>query len=153
MSQLTGEPKRTLEMDTVRGGRGSKAAVLTIVDRVTRLMATTKLKTYHKMLFSKGFARLMVDFPGPVRSVTVDHGKGFPAIRRLQSAIGYRFTFCHAYHPNERGTNEQFNRELRYYFPREHSLIRFQRPIFNKPQRLSITNLENVSVGKPQFKQ
>jgi hypothetical protein len=36
---------------------------------------------------------------------------------------------------------------------REHSLIRFQRPIFNEPQRLSITNLENVSVGKPQFKQ
>ena len=31
-------------MDTVRGGRGSKAAVLTIVDRVTRLMATTKLE-------------------------------------------------------------------------------------------------------------
>ncbi len=29
----------------------------------------------------------------------------------------------------------------------------YERPIFNKPQRLSITNLENVSVGKPQFKQ
>ena len=30
-------------MDTVGGGRGSKAAVLTIADRATRLMATTKL--------------------------------------------------------------------------------------------------------------
>ncbi|EKQ17006.1 hypothetical protein LCAUCD174_2738 [Lacticaseibacillus paracasei] len=35
----------------VRGGRGSKAAVLTIVDRVTRLMATTKLENLSQMLF------------------------------------------------------------------------------------------------------
>lgn len=40
-------------MDTVRGDRGLKAVVLTIVDRVTRLMATLSLKTYHKMLLSK----------------------------------------------------------------------------------------------------
>ncbi len=141
-------------MDTVRGGRGSKAAVLTIVDRVTRLMATTKLENLSQNAVLKGFARLMVDFPGPVRSVTVDHGKEFSCDQALTKRYRIPVYFCHAYHPNERGTNERFNRELRYYFPKgTHSLIRFQRPIFNKPQRLSITNLENVSVGKPQFKQ
>jgi transposase, IS30 family len=145
--------KGHLEMDTVRGGRGSKAAVLTIVDRVTRLMATTKLENLSQNAVLKGFARLMVDFPGPVRSVTVDHGKEFSCDQALTKRYRIPVYFCHAYHPNERGTNERFNRELRYYFPKEHSLIRFQRPIFNKPQRLSITNLENVSVGKPQFKQ
>ena len=41
-------------MDTVRGGRGSKAAVLTIVDRVTRLMATTKLENLSQNAVLKG---------------------------------------------------------------------------------------------------
>ncbi|WP_156876508.1 IS30 family transposase [Lacticaseibacillus paracasei] len=110
--------KGHLEMDTVRGGRGSKAAVLTIVDRVTRLMATTKLENLSQNAVLKGFARLMVDFPGPVRSVTVDHGKEFSCDQALTKRYRIPVYFCHAYHPNERGTNERFNRELRYYFPK-----------------------------------
>lgn len=70
-------------MDTVRGGRGSKATVLTIVDRVTRLMATTKLENLSPNAVLKGFARLMVDFPGPVRSVTVDHSEEFSCDQAL----------------------------------------------------------------------
>ncbi len=98
--------------------RGSKAAVLTIVDRVTRLMATTKLENLSQNAVLKGFARLMVDFPGPVRSVTVDHGKEFSCDQALTKRYRIPVYFCHAYHPNERGTNERFNRELRYYFPK-----------------------------------
>ena len=44
-------------MDTVRGGRGSKAAVLTIVDRVTRLMATTKLGNLSQNAVLKGICK------------------------------------------------------------------------------------------------
>ena len=87
--------KGHLEMDTVRGGRGSKAAVLTIVDRVTRLMATTKLENLSQNAVLKGFARLMVDFPGPVRSVTVDHGKEFSCDQALTKRYRIPVYFCH----------------------------------------------------------
>ena len=145
--------KGHLEMDTVRGGRGSKAAALTIVDRVTRLMATTKLENLSQNAVIKGFARLMVDFPGPVRSVTVDHGKEFSCDQALTKRYRIPVYFST---PITRMNGAQMNGSIENFATisrREHSLIRFQRPIFNKPQRLSITNLENVSVGKPQFKQ
>ena len=60
--------KGHLETDTVRCGHGLKAAVLTIVDRVPLLMATTKLENLSQNAVLKGFERLMVDFTGPVRS-------------------------------------------------------------------------------------
>ena len=97
-------------MDTVRSGRGSKAAVLTIVDRVTRLMATTKLENLSQNAVLKGLERLMVDFPGPVRSVTIDHGKEFSCDQALTKCYRIPVYFGHAYHPNKRGTNERFNR-------------------------------------------
>lgn len=40
-------------------------------------------------------------------------------IRRLQSAIGYWFTFATPTAPMNGGTNERLNRELHYYFPKE----------------------------------
>lgn len=36
----------------------------------------------------------------------------------LRTGFGMPVYFCRAYRPNERGTNERFNRELRYYFPK-----------------------------------
>lgn len=66
-----------LETDTVHSGHGSKAAVLTIVNRVTRLMATTKPENLSKKEVLKSFARLMARLPDVLRSVTVDHGKEF----------------------------------------------------------------------------
>ncbi|EPC69092.1 IS30 family transposase [Lacticaseibacillus paracasei subsp. paracasei Lpp14] len=130
-------------MDTVRGGRGSKSAVLTIVNRVTRLMATTKLENLSQNAVINGFARLMVDFPGQVRSVTVDHGKEFSCDRALTKRYRIPVYFCHAYHPNERDTNERFNREPRYYFPKktrfyqvsEADIQRATELINNKPRK------------------
>jgi IS30 family transposase len=135
--------KGHLETDTVRGGRGSKAAVLTIVDRVIRLMATTKLENLSQNAVLKGFERLMVDFPGPVRSVTIDHGKEFSCDQVLTKRYRIPVYFCHAHHPNERGTNERFNRELRYYFPKrtqfdqvsEADIQRATALINNKPRK------------------
>lgn len=47
-----------------------------------------------------------------------DHGKEFSCDQALTKRYRIPVYFCHAYHPNERGTNERFNRELRYYFPK-----------------------------------
>ncbi|RNE05702.1 Transposase, IS30 family [Lacticaseibacillus paracasei] len=145
--------KGHLEMDTVRGDCGSKAAALTSFDRVTRLMVTTRLENSSQNAVLKGFERSMVDFPGPVRSVTIDHGNEFSCDQVLKKRYRIPVYFCHAIirmnGAQTNGSIENFATISR----RKHSLIRFRRPIFNEPQRLSITSLENISVGKPQFKQ
>mgnify|MGYP003287051702 CR=1 FL=1 len=143
-----------LEMDTVRG---SKAAFLTIVDWAECLMATTKLENLSQNAVLKGFARLMVDFPGPVRSVTVDHGKEFSCDQALTKRYRIPVYFCHAYHPNERGTNERFNRELRYYFPKgtkfyqvsEADIQRATELINNKPRKCLHWQTPWQAVSKP----
>ncbi|MED7626708.1 IS30 family transposase, partial [Lacticaseibacillus paracasei] len=51
---------------------------------------------------------------------TVDHGKEFSCDQALTKRYRIPVYFCHAYHPNERGTNERFNRErkcLRWQTP------------------------------------
>jgi IS30 family transposase len=72
-------------------------------------MAATMLENLSQNAALKGFARLMVDFPVPVRSVTVDHSKEFFCDQAFTKRYRIPVYFCHAYHPNER-----FNRELRY---------------------------------------
>ncbi|RND53873.1 Transposase, IS30 family [Lacticaseibacillus paracasei] len=144
-------------MDTVRSGRGANAALLTVVDRATRLLATTKLENLSQNAVLKGFARLTVDFPGPVRSVTVDHGKEFPCNQALTKCYRIPVYFCHAYHPNERGTNERFNRELHYYFPKgtkfhqvsEADIQRATELINNKPRKCLHWQTPWQAVSKP----
>jgi IS30 family transposase len=60
----------------------------------------------------------MMDFPDPVRSVTIHHGKEIPFDQALTKRYWITI-YLLPRHPNERGTNERFNRELRYYFPKE----------------------------------
>lgn len=69
--------KGHLEIDTIRSGRGAKAALLTVADRDTRLLATTKLDNLSQSAVLKGFSRLIADSLGPVRTVTIDHDKEF----------------------------------------------------------------------------
>lgn len=148
--------KGRLEIDTIRSGRGAKAAFLPVVDRATCLLATTKLDNLSQSAVLKGFSRLIADFPGPVRTVTVDHGKGFLCDQALTKRYGIPVYFCHAYHPNERGTNERFNRELRYYFPKgikfdrvSETTVRYMADLINNKPRKCLhwqTPLQAVSM-------
>ncbi|MBU6045888.1 transposase [Lacticaseibacillus paracasei] len=68
---------RFSKMDAILSGRGAKAALLTVADRDTRLLATTKLDNLSQSAVLKGFSRLIADSLGPVRTVTIDHDKEF----------------------------------------------------------------------------
>ncbi len=64
------------------------------------------------------FKHFMIRFGSTVKSITVDHGKEFSGYRALQKRHDISVYFCHAYSPWERGTNELFNRKLRWFFPK-----------------------------------
>ncbi|EKQ02374.1 IS30 family transposase [Lacticaseibacillus paracasei] len=59
-------------------------------------MAITKLENLSQDAVLKGFARLIVNLPGSVRSVTVDHGKEFSCDQALTKRYRIPVYFCHA---------------------------------------------------------
>ncbi|QLL40358.1 hypothetical protein FEM49_03332 (plasmid) [Lactiplantibacillus plantarum] len=52
---------------------------------------------------------------GPMNSLTVDHGAEFSGLVSFEQQYGIQAYYCHAYAPAERGSNERFNQNLRYF--------------------------------------
>lgn len=48
----------------------------------------------------------------------MDRGTEFSGLVSLESQYGIKTYYCHAYTPAERGSNERFNRNLRYFYPK-----------------------------------
>ena len=78
------------EIDTVVGPRGhSKAVLLTLLDRKSRFLWAYQLKDRTAAAVNEALMKFLATFKGPVHSFTVD-----------------------------RGSNERFNRNLRYFYPK-----------------------------------
>lgn len=115
------------EIDLIVGCEGSKAAVLTIVDRYKREIMAFKLPDKRassvRAIFDKlerklGKRRFRQEF----RSISTDNGSEFLEYEKLIKSIygGKRFEvyYCHSYSAWEKGTNENHNRMMRRFFPK-----------------------------------
>ncbi|TLQ19483.1 IS30 family transposase [Lactiplantibacillus plantarum] len=107
------------ELDTVVGPRGhSKAVLLTLIDRKSRFLWAYRLKDRTTVTVNEALTKFLTTFNGPVHSFTVDRGTEFSGLVSLESQYGIKTYYCHAYTPAERGSNERFNRNLRYFYPK-----------------------------------
>ncbi|KAF0414453.1 IS30 family transposase [Pediococcus acidilactici] len=107
------------ELDTVVGPRGhSKAVLLTLIDRKSRFLWAYRLKDRTTATVNEALTKFLTTFNGPVHSFTVDRGTEFSGLVSLESQYGIKTYYCHAYTPAERGSNERFNRNLRYFYPK-----------------------------------
>ena len=122
------------ELDTVVGPRGhSKAVLLTLIDRKSRFLWAYRLKDRTTATVNEALNKFLATFNGPVHSFTV-----------------------------ERGSNERFNRNLRYFYLKgtrfEHisaqdlttTLLQInQRPLkildWQTPYQVMLTNLSKNS--------
>lgn len=64
-------------------------------------------------------SKFIATFGSTVKTLTVDHGKEFSGYQKLEKQFGIPIYFCHPYAPWERGTNEYFNRKIRWFFPKK----------------------------------
>ncbi len=105
------------EIDTVVGPRGhSKAVLLTLLDRKSRFLWAYQLKDRTAAAVNEALMKFLATFKGgPVHSFTVDRGTEFSKLVSFESQYGIPTYYCHAYTPAERGSNERFNRNLRYF--------------------------------------
>ena len=113
------------EGDTVKGCRGSKAALLTLTERKTRQQIIIKVSQATHGAVQSALDRLETklgsQFKVKFKSITFDNGSEFLNWESLEASIlkeGDKRTtiyFAHSYSSWERGTNENHNRMIRRF--------------------------------------
>ena len=122
------------EGDTIRSPDGSAACVLTLVERRTRLVRIALLADRSAATLNAAAAGLLRGYA--VHSLTVDNGMEFAGHPQLARLIGAPVFFCHAHHPEERGSNEQTNGLLRHYLARGTDLAGYSEAYLRRVERL-----------------
>lgn len=103
------------EGDTVYGGVG-KGLLVTLVDRKSRFLRAGLLPSRDAVRTREVVEELLAGFP--VRSVSFDNGAEFSEFRQLEEHLQAPIYFAEPHKPWQRGTNENTNGILRFFFPK-----------------------------------
>ena len=103
------------EGDTVYGGVG-KGGLVSCVDRRTRLLRIRRIlsrnATETRLALEKALEGL------PVKSINLDNGSEFSEFRKLEENLNALVYFAEPHKPWQRGTNENTNDIIRFFFPK-----------------------------------
>lgn len=103
------------EGDTVYGGIG-KGLLVTLVDRKTRFLCAGIISSRSAEETRKAIEVLLKD--KPVKSISLDNGSEFSEFRELEKNLNTQVYFAEPHKPWQRGTNENTNDILRFFFPK-----------------------------------
>jgi IS30 family transposase len=104
------------ELDTIIG-KGHQGALVTIVDRKTKLLRMKKLRQKTADLTREAICQQLNNLP--VHTLTSDNGREFAEFALIEKQLNTEFYFANPYHSWERGTNENTNGLIRQYFPKQ----------------------------------
>ena len=103
------------EGDTVYGGVG-KGLLVSLVDRKSRYLRmgllTKRTATGTSIVIEKLLSGL------PVNSISLDNGSEFSEFRKLEERLDTLVYFAEPHKPWQRGTNENTNDIIRFFFPK-----------------------------------
>jgi len=108
------------EIDTIIGAR-HKSALLTIVERKSKLTLIKKLTHKRADLVADAIFDLLAPYKRKVFTITSDNGKEFAYHKKISNRLKAAVYFAHPYHSWERGLNENTNGLIRQYFPKSMS--------------------------------
>lgn len=103
------------EGDTVYGGVG-KGLLVTQVDRKSRFLKAGLLAKREALLTKDVICQLLKGLP--VESISLDNGSEFAEFRALEQELNTLVYFAEPHKPWQRGTNENTNDLLRFFFPK-----------------------------------
>ena len=103
------------EGDTVYGGVG-KGLLVTLVDRKSRFVRMGLLKNRCADLTRPVIEQLLQGLP--VNSISLDNGSEFSEFRELEEHLHTLVYFAEPHKPWQRGTNENTNDIVRFFFPK-----------------------------------
>lgn len=103
------------EGDTVYGGVG-KGLLVTLVDRKSRLLCAALLESRDALQTKSALLQALRGCP--VRSISLDNGSEFAEFHAMEHELNAPVYFAEPHKPWQRGTNENTNGILRFYFPK-----------------------------------
>ena len=134
------------EGDLILGSRASHSAMITLVERTSRLvMVATLPRGSGSSEVRDALIEALRQVPVSMRrTLTWDQGSEMHLWRHVEEALELPVYFCHPRSPWERGSNENANRQLRYWFRKGtdigvHSQAEVDQVTFilnNQPRRL-----------------
>lgn len=101
-------------------GSNHKGAMLTLVDRCSRLTIAQKLDFKDAESTARAIIKSLKNCES--HTITFDNGKEFSCHESVTKTLGIDAYFAHPYAPQERGTNENTNRLIRRFFPKKTDL-------------------------------
>ena len=108
------------ELDTIIS-KGHKGAVVTIVDRKSKLLLAKPVKRKTTALVSNAIIQLLKPYINHTHTLTPDNGKEFAYHQHIAKQLDTKVYFANPYSSWERGLNEHTNGLLRQYLPKQMS--------------------------------
>ena len=108
------------EGDTVYGGIG-KGLLVTLVDRKTRFLCARKIPSRDAGETERAICEMLKDLP--VQSLSLDNGSEFALFKEIEEALDSPVFFAEPHKPWQRGTNENMNGILRFFFPKGYNFL------------------------------
>ena len=103
------------EGDTIYGGIG-KGLLITEVDRKTRYLRAALIPNRDAVVTADAMIKMMQNLP--VKSISLDNGSEFSEFRKIEKELDTVIYFAEPHKPWQRGTNENTNDILRFFFPK-----------------------------------
>jgi transposase, IS30 family len=103
------------EGDTVYGAIG-KGCLVSCVDRKSRFLTAALVDQRTSDLTNEAMQQALQRFP--VHSITLDNGSEFAGFKKLEESLKTTIYFADPHSPWQRGTNENFNDLIRFFFPK-----------------------------------
>lgn len=128
------------EGDTVYGGVG-KGLLVTQVDRKSRYLKLRLLAKRNATMTRKTIVEMLRGLP--VKSISLDNGSEFSEFHQLEQELHTQIYFAEPHKPWQRGTNENTNDIVRFFFPKgfdfrtvtEEDVQRVEDYINNRPRK------------------
>ena len=109
------------EGDTVVG-TGHSGCIATFVERRSGYLMAVKLERGTAAAFAAAANQCFTSVPARYRkTLTLDNGTEMSNYEEMEQQNQFKVYFAHPYHSWERGTNENTNGLLRFYFPKKMS--------------------------------
>ena len=146
------------ELDTVIG-KNHKQALVTIVERKSRLTLIAKVVRKTAENVTEAIVRLLKPLSPWVHTLTADNGREFAGHLSVAKQLNSTFYFAHPFSSWERGLNENTNGLIRQYFPKKHDFTtitnkqieRVMNKLNNRPRKcLGLKTPNEVFLGLNQ---
>lgn len=132
------------EVDTITGRQKEQSAIVSTVDRASKLVKLAKISHKRADKVSQVLIARLGECRDFVHTITADNGREFSSHELIATSLDAKFFFSTPYHAWERGLNEHTNGLVRQYLPKgtslnnitEQDLNRIEILLNNRPRKV-----------------